>query len=62
MRVIGGCIVIFGRVMRGGSTRIEKYITSPRGCIVEVTQFLEGVRIKASGQKLDLGCLRLYRG
>ena len=30
-------IVIFGRVVRGGSTRIEKDSTSPRRYISEVT-------------------------
>ena len=53
-------IVIVGRVMRVGSTWIEKYSTNPRGYIVVLTQFLEGASIKAWGQRLEWGSLGLY--
>ena len=62
MRVIEGGGVIFGRVMRGVSTRIEKDSTRPRGCIGDVTQFAEGARIKAWGQRFEWGRLGAYSG
>ena len=71
MREIGGRggegfrenkIVIVEQVMRGGSTRIEKDRTRPRGCIAEVSEFSEGERIKAWGQRLEQGCMGSYSG
>ena len=53
-------IVIVGRVMRGGSTWIEKGSTSPRGYISVLMKFLEGARIKAWGYQLEWGRLVLY--
>ena len=60
MRVIEKKIFVIKRVMRGGSTRIEKDSTRPRGFIADVTQFSEGAMIRAWGHQLEQGRLGSY--